>query len=141
MSLRAPHGLLAAGTLALQVFATSPADAFDEGNRQYGLGNYPEAIRHYESVVAQHGVSAPLLYNLGTAQLRAGRLGAASASLVAAQLFAESLLRRATAALHPAPATTASDAALVRAAQIASRSAKTLTGMVAPIASKILSMD
>ena len=40
-------------------------------------GRYPEAARGYESLIAQQGWSAPVLFNLANSQQREGRLGEA----------------------------------------------------------------
>ena len=72
--------LLIACLLVLGTCLDSPAFAassFESGNAAFASGNYAEAQHNYESVIKQHGFSAPLLFNLGNASLRAGQTGQA----------------------------------------------------------------
>ena len=71
-------GLLAGGLL----FAcSSPASEaqFEEANRLYETGRFPEAAALYRAT-ATNGVSANLLFNLGNAHFKAGQLGQAMAA-------------------------------------------------------------
>jgi tetratricopeptide (TPR) repeat protein len=91
---------------------------FDDGNREYALGNHTQAVQRYETLIAQHGVSAPVLFNLGTAQLQAGKPGAASASLLAAARLApgdQSIARNLAQARFRARDTVPSSPAVTRA--------------------------
>ncbi|HTV80245.1 MAG TPA: tetratricopeptide repeat protein [Steroidobacteraceae bacterium] len=62
--------LVAGGALADEA---SPAAA----EQAMASGDYRQAIRTYEQVIARHGFSAPVLFNLGNAWLRLGRPGRA----------------------------------------------------------------
>ncbi len=56
----------------------TPADAasaFEAASARYLQGDYPSAVRGFEQLVEAGYASAPLLYNLGNAYLRAGRTG------------------------------------------------------------------
>jgi tetratricopeptide (TPR) repeat protein len=69
-------GILGAGA-ALAAPPPGAAEAFLEGNRLYGEGDFAGAVSAYERVL-DLGVSSPeLQYNLANAQLKAGRLGPA----------------------------------------------------------------
>ncbi len=67
--------LLAPGDLAL--FAEDPAATFDQANRFYEEGKYPEAIQAYDQIIHEGKVSAALFFNLGNAWFKNGRLGQA----------------------------------------------------------------
>jgi tetratricopeptide (TPR) repeat protein len=51
--------------------------AFDAGNLAAAQGKWAEAARAYENVIARHGYSAPVLFNLANAQVAEGKLGPA----------------------------------------------------------------
>lgn len=55
--------------------AQTAGDAFERGNAAYREGRYDDAVREYESILAQGVGSAALSYNLGNAYYRLGRLG------------------------------------------------------------------
>jgi len=67
----------AALCLARLPCAGEQPSAFDAANRAFAEGNFSEATRGYESIIARQGYSAPVLFNLANAQLRAGKTGAA----------------------------------------------------------------
>ena len=50
---------------------------FAAANEAFTRGSFSEAARGYESIIAQQGWSAPVLFNLANAQQREGRLGQA----------------------------------------------------------------
>jgi tetratricopeptide (TPR) repeat protein len=50
---------------------------FARANDEFAKGNFPEAIRGYESLVKQRQWSAPLFYDLGNAYFRTGEFGRA----------------------------------------------------------------
>lgn len=50
---------------------------FDAANLASVQGKSPEAVRGYENVLARHGYSAPVLFNLANAQMAEGKLGPA----------------------------------------------------------------
>lgn len=51
-----------------------------QANQAYDAGQYTTALEGYRSLVTDGYASSPLYYNIGNAELRAGRLGAAIAS-------------------------------------------------------------
>jgi tetratricopeptide (TPR) repeat protein len=57
--------------------AESPAASFARANEAFAAGHWDDAARRYEAIAQQDGVSAPLLFNLANAELRAGRIGLA----------------------------------------------------------------
>jgi len=65
------------------LLAVGPADAavnpaaLESANNAFAQGNYAEAVRGYESLLAQQGYSAPVLFNLANAQQRHGQPGPA----------------------------------------------------------------
>jgi hypothetical protein len=65
--------LLTAGSLR----ATTGLGTFETANNAFAQGKYAEAVRNYESIIAQQGYSAPVLFNLANAQQRNGQLGQA----------------------------------------------------------------
>ena len=71
-------GLLAA---VLLFAGSSPASEaqFEEANRLYETGRFPEAAALYQAATT-NGVSANLLFNLGNAHFKAGQLGQAMAA-------------------------------------------------------------
>jgi tetratricopeptide (TPR) repeat protein len=50
---------------------------FDAANLASAQGKSPEAVRGYENVIARHGYSAHVLFNLANAQVAEGKLGPA----------------------------------------------------------------
>lgn len=56
--------------------AVNPAP-LESANEAFAQGNYAEAVRGYESILAQQGYSAPVLFNLANAQQRFGQPGPA----------------------------------------------------------------
>jgi hypothetical protein len=50
---------------------------FDAANRASAQSKWAEAARGYENVIARHGHSAPVLFNLANAQVAEGKLGPA----------------------------------------------------------------
>jgi hypothetical protein len=53
------------------------ADTFDDANRAYEQGHAEEATKLFGQLIAERGYSAPLCFDLGNAELKAGHLGAA----------------------------------------------------------------
>jgi hypothetical protein len=51
--------------------------AFDAANQALAEGNPTQAARGFESLITRQGYSAPVLFNLANAQLRAGKTGQA----------------------------------------------------------------
>lgn len=91
------HGWLAL-TCALAVFAVlvlpmlsraeETTKTFEQANQSYASGHFAEAAHGYEAVIARQGFSAPVLFNLGNAWLKAGEPGRAILSYERAQWFA-----------------------------------------------------
>lgn len=80
-------------------------DPFSRGNQAFAEGRYADAVDAYQAVIAAQGYSASVLFNLGNAYDRAGKIGAALASYERARLLAprdpaiaanEALVRRQT---------------------------------------------
>ena len=67
---------------------TAAAGSFETANESFARGQYSEAARSYERVMAQQGYSAPLLFNLANAQQRNGQLGQAILNYERAVLLA-----------------------------------------------------
>lgn len=57
--------------------ATSSDEAFHQGNAAFVSGKYAEAVQRFESCLSRQGCSAPILYNLGNACFRDGKIGPA----------------------------------------------------------------
>jgi len=75
--------------LAAQLRAESTeTDPFSQGNQAFAEGRYTDAVEAYQAVIAARGYSAPVLFNLGNAYDRAGKIGAALASYERARLLA-----------------------------------------------------
>jgi tetratricopeptide (TPR) repeat protein len=70
-------GCIAPGSGAAEVAASNPTAAFYEANSLYGKGQFDEAAKAYESVLASGQESAPLYYNLGNAYMKSGKPGQA----------------------------------------------------------------
>ena len=66
--------LLLAASLAQAALNSAP---WETANLAFASGQYAEAARGYESILAQQGYSAPVLFNLANAQQCAGQLGQA----------------------------------------------------------------
>lgn len=75
------HALLAMLCLLLATLCTLPsaraADDFAHGNELYAAGKFAEAATAYQGQAARGDYSANLFYNLGNAEFRAGKRGAA----------------------------------------------------------------
>jgi len=85
--------------------ATGDGDSFSQGNQAFAEGRYADAAQTYETVLSTQGYSAPVLFNLGNAYARSGKIGLALASYERARLLAprdadvaanEALVRRQT---------------------------------------------
>jgi len=63
-------------TASLAQAAGGPA-TFEIANNDFAQGKYIPAAKGYESIIAQNGYSANVLFNLANAQQRAGQLGPA----------------------------------------------------------------
>ena len=61
---------------------------FENANNAFTHGNYVEATRGYENIIAQQGWSAPVLFNLANAQQCAGQFGRAILNYERAALLA-----------------------------------------------------
>jgi tetratricopeptide (TPR) repeat protein len=61
---------------------------FETANDAFAQGRFSEAARGYESIIAQQGWSAPVLFNLANAQQRAGQIGQAILNYERAALLA-----------------------------------------------------
>ena len=76
---------------ATPVFANSPSTITAAGaeavNHAFEQGEFKEAVRFYEEIVAGGKVNGHVYYNLGNAYFRAGHLGQATASLLAARSY------------------------------------------------------
>src|SRR5689334_2789551 len=64
--------LLVAGCL-LSVAPRAHAATLDDANRAFAEGRYSVAAAAFDELVHEQGYSAPLLFDLGNAYLRAGR--------------------------------------------------------------------
>ena len=60
---------------ALSIAAPARADGFEDANRAFAAGQYAESARGYEAVLKHDGYSAPVLFDLGNADLRLGKTG------------------------------------------------------------------
>ncbi len=68
--------------------AASQTTAFETANDAFAQGKFSDAARSYESIIAQQGYSAPVLFNLANAQQRGGQLGQAILNYERAKLLA-----------------------------------------------------
>lgn len=59
-------------------FADPQSKGLAEADRAYNAGNYQEAIEIYAAAMEMEGVSAPALFNLGNACVKANELGKAA---------------------------------------------------------------
>jgi tetratricopeptide (TPR) repeat protein len=78
-------------SLLVTVFLASVAHAsptFEQANSSFASRNYRAAIDQYDALLAQHGCSAPVLFNLGNAFYRDGQFGKAILSFERAQVLA-----------------------------------------------------
>ena len=73
---------------AITASAASAAATFEAANEAFARSQYAEAARGYETVIAQHGYSAPVLFNLGNARQRQGQFGPAILNYERAALLA-----------------------------------------------------
>ena len=55
--------------------AQARANMFEDANRAFAAGQFAESARGYEAVLKQDGYSAAVLFNLGNADLRLGKIG------------------------------------------------------------------
>lgn len=60
---------------ALGLVSAARADAFDDANRAFAAGRYANSVHGYQAVLKENGYSPAVLFNLGNAELRAGRPG------------------------------------------------------------------
>ena len=77
--------LVGAGTLAR---AADPQTTFDQANTAFAQKDYGRAAGDYQAILAQHGFSAPVLFNLANTYYRDGKLGLAILNYERAQLLA-----------------------------------------------------
>ena len=57
--------------------AANNPTTFEMANYNFSRGNYSDAVHGYQSIIAQSGYSAPVLFNLANALQRGGQLGEA----------------------------------------------------------------
>ncbi len=115
--------------LSLQTFAATP---FDQANQDYAAGNFKEAARGFEQVIAQQGYSAPVLFNLGNAWLKAGEPGRAILNYERARVLAprnDAITRNLGLAREQAGVAVPVPGTLERAAQSLSWNALTWAGI------------
>ena len=60
---------------ALGLVSPARADAFDDANRAFAAARYADSVQGYQAVLKHDGYSPAVLFNLGNAELRAGRPG------------------------------------------------------------------
>jgi tetratricopeptide (TPR) repeat protein len=63
--------------IAGELWAQSPEELMNQGNKQYQNSNYQEAIETYRQIVSQGYESTALYYNLGNAYFKQNELGLA----------------------------------------------------------------
>jgi tetratricopeptide (TPR) repeat protein len=81
--------LLALGLVAAWLAVPAArADTFEDANRAFAAGQYAESARGYEAVLKRDGYSAAVLFNLGNADLRLGKIGDAILSYERAKWLA-----------------------------------------------------
>lgn len=74
--------------LFLALFATlAPAASLDEAHNLFAEGKYHDSTQAYQSVLAEKGYSAPVLFDLGNSLFREGDLGQAILAYKRAQLL------------------------------------------------------
>ncbi len=76
MSLLLLVGWLLAGFI-FPAHGANPEEAFQQANKLYEQGRFPEAAAAYDHIAETSGVSPGLLFNLGNARLKAGHVGLA----------------------------------------------------------------
>lgn len=70
--------IILAATLGASAARADEADAdLDAANRAYQAGHYDESARLFNGLIQARGYSAPLLFDAGNAELKAGQVGAA----------------------------------------------------------------
>ena len=74
--------------LGLLGFPAAQADPFSDANQAFAEGRYDAAIQGYQALLDARGWSAPVLYDLGNAEFRAGHPGAALLAYERARLLA-----------------------------------------------------
>jgi hypothetical protein len=79
---------LAMAAVSLNAFAGPVTATFERANQAYASGQFVEAVRGYEEVIAQRGFSAPVLFNLANAFQRTGEQGRAILNYERAQWLA-----------------------------------------------------
>lgn len=57
--------------------ADNSLNSFEQANQDYSAGHYAEAAKGFEAVLSKDGYSAPVLFNIGNAWLKAGKTGRA----------------------------------------------------------------
>ncbi len=80
--------VLAVLVLPMVSRADETTTTFEQANQSYASGHFAEAAHGYEAVVARQGFSAPVLFNLGNAWLKAGEPGRAILNYKRAQWLA-----------------------------------------------------
>lgn len=74
--------------LALACHAAAQGeDPFSQANRAFSENRYDDAIQGYEGLLARQGFSAPVLFDLGNAYFRTGKIGQALAHYERARLL------------------------------------------------------
>ncbi|MFH0991976.1 MAG: tetratricopeptide repeat protein [bacterium] len=68
--------ILLAGSIA-PVYSQTAPDEFERANALYREGKFEEAVMHFEAIIRQGVVSAPLYFNLGNSYYRLGRIAPA----------------------------------------------------------------
>lgn len=71
-----PCSLAIIAGLTLSAQAATPG-VFDQANEDFAAGRFTKAAQGFEQVVSQQGYSAPVLFDLGNAWLKAGQPGRA----------------------------------------------------------------
>jgi hypothetical protein len=88
----APFALRFSGCAVLLLLAFGSCRAADEAldaaNRAYTYGSYDEAAQQFANIIQKRGYSAPLCFDLGNAEARAGHLGPALLNLERARYLA-----------------------------------------------------
>jgi len=71
-----------------RMFAADTASDFSAANELYAEGKFADAAAAYEKILQTGGQSAPLWFNRGNAEFKAGHLGQAIAAYRRAELLA-----------------------------------------------------
>jgi tetratricopeptide (TPR) repeat protein len=79
--------LVMAGAIALLMFPAR-AQTLDEANRAFAKGHYAASVAACQSLLTHQGYSAPVLFDLGNAYAREGKLGEAILAYKRAQWLA-----------------------------------------------------